>query len=91
MPRDFQIVGDNAFNSIIMAHDLNLVDHSILGCPRSRARLTLRMNLVVVARNQQMSDGVARTNFDFAIVTSNFNAVMRLVESHADVVLGDIN
>ena len=35
MPCDFQIVGDNAFNSIVVAHDLNLVDHSVLGCPRS--------------------------------------------------------
>ena len=35
MPGDFQIVGDDALNSIIVSHNLNLVDHSVLGCPRT--------------------------------------------------------
>ena len=48
------------------------------------------MNLVVVARNQQMGDRVARTNFDFAIMTTKYNAVTRLIESNADVVVRDI-
>ena len=48
------------------------------------------MNFVVVARNQQMGDSVARTNFDFAIVTSKYNAVTWLIESNADVVVRDI-
>ena len=90
MPGDFQIVGDDALNSIIVSHNLNLVDHSVLGCPRAWAWLTFGMNFVVVARNQQMGDSVARTNFDFAIVTSKYNAVTRLVESNADVVVRDI-
>ena len=90
MPGDFQIVSDDALNSIIVPHNLNLVDHSVLGCPSTWAWLTLGMNFVVVARNQQMGDSVARTNFDFAIVTSKYNAVTRLIESNADVVVRDI-
>lgn len=91
MPSDFQIISNDAFNSIIVAHDLYLVDNSVLGWPLSWATFTLGVNFVVVARDQQMRDGIARTNLYFAIMTSKDNAVTWLIQSNADVVVGDVN
>ena len=38
-----------------------------------------------------MGDSIARTNFYFAIMTSKYNAVTRLIECNADVVVRDVN
>lgn len=90
VPGDSQVVGDDAFDPVVVPHDLDLVDDAVARGPRSRAGLALGVHFVVVARNQQMGNGVARTNFDLAIVPTEHNAVTRLIEGNADVVVGDV-
>ena len=66
---DFESARDDGLHPVVVAHDLNLVNDSVLTWTGA-GRAALGKDLVVVARDQQVRDGVASANLYLAVMAS---------------------
>ena len=87
------IVCDYVLQSIVVPHHFNGVYYSNLGSASTRwgASAWFRINFVIVPSNNQMCDCITSTDFYFAVMASNNDAVTWLHQSHAYAVIGDVD
>ena len=85
VPVDLDRIANYVFKSIIMTHDFDLVDDTVL------ARTWLSKYFVVVTCNQQVRDGVASSYFNLAVVATQHKAICWFHQSHWNRMIWNIN
>jgi hypothetical protein len=87
VPADLELVSNHTFNPVVVTHDLDLADNSLL----VGGVAPLGEHLVVVPGDQQVGDSVASSDFNLAIVSSQDEAVCGLHHRHAHRVIRDVD
>jgi hypothetical protein len=85
VPTDFECVGNDGLNSVVVTHDFNLTNHTLL------PSTALRIHLVVVASNEQVRNRVSCPDLDLAVVTSQNETIRWLHHRHGNRVVRDVN
>ena len=85
---DLDDAGDERVDPVVVPDHLDVADDAVGG---DLAAGVLREDLVVVARDVEVRDGVARADLDLAVVASQVDGVGRLGQSHAHAVVGNVD
>ena len=86
---NFDSIRYDSLDSVIVPHYFDRADHSVdwhVVIPRH-----FREHLVVVPRDYQRRNGIARSNFDGAIVSPEYDTITRLHDGHRHAVVRNIN
>ena len=67
MPVDFDAVGNDRFDAVVVPHHFNFVNYSRL---RPRRTVAFAVDFVIVPSDQQVANGVSRANLNLTVVST---------------------